>query len=105
RSGRRHGVGVRDRFLRALVLFGVAVVVITEGLSAFHAIHRLPLAVCWLLVVAQAFLPVFRRRYLFERPPFDPIVAGFIAGIATILTLTAITAGFSPPNSADAMAY
>ncbi|HEY4088110.1 MAG TPA: glycosyltransferase family 39 protein [Bryobacteraceae bacterium] len=95
---------VRDRFLRGVVLFGVALLLITEALSAFHALTRIPLLIAWLLFLA-ALLP--RCRFAIPRPSFrfDPVVALCAMGIATILTLTAITAAFSPPNSSDAMAY
>ena len=44
--------GFRDFLLRAIVLIGVAVFAITELLSAFAAIHRFPLLVCWILAAA-----------------------------------------------------
>jgi hypothetical protein len=100
------GDGIRDRFLRALVLFGVALVLITESLSAFTLIRRGPLALCWIVVllsvVALAALQRSRPRL---RLRVDPFVLFSLAGMAVIFTLTAVTAAFSPPNSADAMAY
>jgi hypothetical protein len=98
--------GIRDRFLRALVLFGVAAVVITESLSAFTLVRRGPLALSWITVLLLAIaLAVFRR----SRPRLslraDPFVVFSLAGMAVIFSLTAVTAAFSPPNSADAMAY
>jgi hypothetical protein len=97
-------VPVRDRFLRGIVLFGAALLAITEALGAFHALSRIPLIIAWLLFFA-AILP--RCRFAIPRPSFrfDPVILLCAAGIIAILTLTAITAAFSPPNSADAMAY
>jgi hypothetical protein len=97
-------VPVRDRVLRGVVLFGVALLVVTEALGAFHALSRIPLVIAWLLFLA-AVLP--RCRFTIARPTFrfDPVVGLCALGILAILTLTAITAVFSPPNSSDAMAY
>ncbi len=98
--------GFRDRSLRGLVIFGLALVVITELLSALHAIRRWPLIGCWVAVVTTC--AVWARR---GRLPSatnlsrDLVVWLCAAGAATILVLTAITAAFSAPNSADAMAY
>jgi hypothetical protein len=86
--------------LRALVLFGVAVVVITESLGAFNLINRIALAICW-IAVAAAFAWKLRPVKLTK----DPVALVSILGIAAVLTATAVTAWFSPPNSADAMAY
>ena len=103
------GEGIRDRFLRALVLFGVALVAITESLGALDLIRRGPLILCWstVLSIALAFAikQRFRLRFASTPPNADPIVLICSAGIAAILALTAVAAGFSPPNSADAMAY
>ena len=100
---------MRDRFLRALVLLGAAVWFITEVLSGFDAIRRAPLIVCWLLAAAAI---LARRSHdrkgvvsSVVKPHFDFPIAACCAGSVAILVLTAITAAFSPPNSADAMAY
>jgi len=101
---------LRDRFLRALVLLGAAVCFITELLSGFDVIRRAPLIVCWLLAAAAA-IAIFRKgshgckRGTYEYVRHDFFVAACLAACAAILILTAITAAFSPPNSADAMAY
>jgi hypothetical protein len=98
--------GFRDRFLRAVVLFGVALLAITEGLSAFGAVHRTALLLCWMFVgVAVAWRTGGSFRFTIPDAVRDPVVALAVLGTTAILVLTAITAGFSPPNSADAMAY
>jgi len=106
-----HGEGMRDRFLRALVLFGVALVAITESLGAFDLIRRGPVILCWSAVLSVALVFAARQRSRFRwrfasvSLVADPVVPICSAGIVLILTLTAVTAAFSPPNSADAMAY
>jgi hypothetical protein len=102
--------GFRDLFLRAIVLIGVAVFAITELLSAFEAIHRIPLLICWIVVAAVGAVLYVRSRsapFALRIPEAarDPVVALCTLGTAAILALTAVTAAWSPPNSADAMAY
>ena len=103
------GEGFRDRFLRALVVFGVVLVAITEGLSLIGAIRRGPLILCWSAVLLVGLVLSIRQRSRFRFTPAslsaDAIVLLCSAGIAIILALSAVTAAFSPPNSADAMAY
>jgi 4-amino-4-deoxy-L-arabinose transferase-like glycosyltransferase len=98
--------GFRDRFLRAIVLIGVAGFAITELLSAFGAIRRVPLLLCW-MVVAVAGVVYLGRSMKIRIPKLalDPVVAVSVAGTVLILALTAITAAASPPNSWDALAY
>ena len=98
---------VRERAMQAIVLFGVAVVAITETLSAFGAVRRVPLSIDWVATVCGG-IEMARRRGWFavvKAPRIDWVVAAYGAACAAILTLTAITAAISPPNSADAMAY
>jgi Dolichyl-phosphate-mannose-protein mannosyltransferase len=99
---------VRDRFLRGTVIFGLALLIITETLSTITALRRGPLVFAWLLAMAAVLaIPAVRRAIRVTRPPirFDLVVVLCATGILTILTLTAVTAAYSPPNSADAMAY
>ncbi len=90
--------------LRGLVLAGLAVWAITEGLGIFHALRRWPLVIAWLLAGCCACLLVRRAR---RSPPvrFDIVVALYAAACCAIFACTALAAIFSPPNSADAMAY
>lgn len=100
---------IRDLFLRAMTLAGVAGFAITELLGAFGVIRRVPLLVCWMAVAAGAVfvLRSMRGRVVWRIPrtAFDPVVAISVLGTAAILMLTAITAALSPPNSWDALAY
>jgi hypothetical protein len=105
-------VFMRGYFLSAVVFIGAATVLVTELLSAFALIRPVWLAVFWILVTANTLLVTaytFRtirlRKLCLEKLRLEPFVVISIAAIATILTTTAITAAFSPPNSTDAMAY
>jgi hypothetical protein len=97
---------VRERVLSTVALLGVVLVIVTEALSAFHALTRTSVVIVWLVTAAVGGLAVMRRRRLvrFEFT-HDPVVNVCILSIGLILLLTAVTARFSPPNSADAMAY
>ena len=101
--------GARDRFLRALVLFGAVLVVVTESLGALSLIRRGPLIVCWSATLAAALLWRVRRhagsRARRSLPHADPVVLVCVAGVFAVLSLTGLAAVASPPNSADAMAY
>ena len=68
--------GFRDRFLRAVVVFGVALFLVTESLSAFSLIRPVPLLLCWVAIIAGALLWAVkaRRRFRIKRESFhlDP---------------------------------
>jgi hypothetical protein len=98
---------MRDQSLRAVTLLGVALVIATELLSAFQALTRASLAIFWLLIAVAAALVFARRAPVIRRRRFKPdaVVIVCLLAIGAILALTATTAWFSPPNSADAMAY
>jgi 4-amino-4-deoxy-L-arabinose transferase-like glycosyltransferase len=101
--------GWRDRFLRAAVEFGFATVSITELLSAFGALRRGPMVGAWSVALLVALARGWRRRraapWRGMRPPADAIVWLTLAGCLGIVISTGVAAAFSPPNSADAMAY
>ncbi len=101
------GAGIRDTLLRAITVLGVSLVVITESLGALDLLRRGPLILCWVGVLSLALWIAARRKFRLAAPSLstDPVVWLCLAGTAGILALTAVTAAFSPPNSADAMAY
>src|SRR5262245_56280110 len=101
----RSGEGWRDRFLRAVTLFGLSIFAVTETLSAFAALRRGLLVVCWSALCIVAAFFAGRRKSRDRIPRLDPFAACCALAIGVILSLTAITAALSPPNSADAMAY
>jgi len=103
------GDGLRDRFLRALVAFGVVLVISTELLGSLRLLSRLPLTAMWSAVLAAALARGATRKGSrdFALPFFrlDAVIVISSLGVVTILGVTAVVAAFSPPNSADAMAY
>jgi hypothetical protein len=88
-------------YLQGSVAFGAIAVVLTEILSAAHALTRTVLFVAWLFVILAALF--WLRKPAFARP--GPIDSLLLAIIATILGILAFIAIKSPPNSSDAMAY
>jgi len=107
RLARALTVDYRDLFLRAALLIGVAVLAITELLSAFGAVHRIPLLVCWIVLAGGAAVLFARSNLRLPKMTvaLDSVVALCTAGTAVILGLTAVAAGYTPPNSWDALAY
>jgi 4-amino-4-deoxy-L-arabinose transferase-like glycosyltransferase len=101
--------GWRDRFLRAAVAFGLTIVLITELLSAFGALRRAPMIAAWSVALLAAMARGWRARraapWKGMQPPADAVLWLTLAGCAAIIVATGIGAAFSPPNSADAMAY
>ena len=101
--------GWRDRFLRAAVAFGLTVVLTTELLSAFALLHRAPMVCVWGLALLAALARGWRARrpapWKGTRLPADAVVLLAVAGCLAMVIATGVTAAFSPPNSADAMAY
>src|SRR5579872_4137496 len=96
----------RDRFLRAVVIWGVAVCALTELLGGLRLLNPTALTIAWGVLALAAIAWAWHRG----RPSapiwkMDPVVWLSIAGIATVLGLTFVAAVLSPPNSADAMAY
>lgn len=90
----------------ALVLVGTVTLILTELLSAFSALRRGPLIACWAVVLLAALAVAARRpRPTIRFPGPDWVTLGCWTGVTAILALTGITAVFSAPNSADAMAY
>jgi len=96
---------LRDFFLRALVLFGAVVALLTEVLSPFHLLRRVPLTAAWLAVALGAAALLYFRRPKFSRVPIRPVEAAITGVIAVIAGIVGVIAILSPPNSADAMAY
>jgi hypothetical protein len=99
-------VPVRIALLRGLVALGTCVVLITEIASAFGALTRPVLIVCWTPVLAAAAVWI-ARHVRWDRAALRLSLWEAVAAIAvgTILAVTAYVAILSPPNSSDTMAY
>lgn len=101
--------GWRDRFLRAVVAFGLSVVIVTEMLSAFGWLRRGPTIGAWsVALLVTAGRAWFARRsapWRGLRRSRDVVVLVTLAGCFAIVVTTWVAAAFSPPNSTDAMAY
>jgi hypothetical protein len=96
---------LRDFLLRALVLLGAVVALLTEVLSPFHLLRRAPLTAAWMAVALAAAALLYFRRPKLPRVPIRPLEAAIAAVAAVIAGIVGLTAVLSPPNSADAMAY
>lgn len=101
----------RASLLRAAVLWGAYLALITELLSLFSAINRLGLVIAWGLPVLamSGWLTsrVFRRE--FRLPPtnwdprgFDWAVLGYIG---FVIAVTGLVAWLTPPQTWDALTY
>jgi hypothetical protein len=99
--------GRRRTLLCALVGLGVAVALMTETLSVFHAIRRPILIAAWSLVAAVAAIWCWRARVPGSSPRarWGILDALLLAGVAVIGAVTAFTAIVCPPNSVDAFGY
>lgn len=100
--------GLRDKLLRAAVVWGVAVCAVTELLGWLLILNRTSLAIAWGALALSAVVAVYRsgtRITPVASWKFDAVVWLPVAGVAVLLCLTFATAILSPPNSADAMAY
>jgi hypothetical protein len=94
--------GWRERFLRALVVFGAATVLITEMLGAMALLSRAGVLAVWLSLAAVA---AYRRKPLSRFPRPDAVTAALVAAALAVAVGVAFAAIASAPNSADAMAY
>ena len=105
----RRAHGWRESALRALVLFGVAVALITELLGGFGLLQRGPLAAAWLCFLLAAVVYRFRLAPSPDCQATGPrprLLESLLAvSIAVIVAIVGWIALLSPPNSADAMAY
>ena len=108
--------GWRDALIRAATIWGVLVVVITEGLSMTRWLSRSSMATAWLLVdlAALIYLCFTVRRRLRQKPPASSEATGgrvtivegrLLAGALVIVALAGVCGLVYPPNTWDAMEY
>lgn len=102
---RRHSG--RDAFVRGSVLAGVALVVVTETLSAAGALARVPLMVAWATLIAAGGIAIWsNRRTLATSPIMLPKSTGSIvtvSAMAIIALVLCATAVLAPPNTWDVL--
>lgn len=101
-----------DDLIRALLLtsmlWGVYLVVVTEGLSLFGALALGPLAACWVLPIPILLFVLHRRRTpakKIELPLLDGVQIGLLAAVAAIVAVTGVVALVAAPNTWDSMSY
>jgi len=107
------GASWRRVFLLSAAVWGGLVTLISEGLSLFHAIDRLWLAVMWLAVVLVVGLAGLRQGsiasglQLLRRKTysFDGADRLLLSGMAFIGLLLLMIGWVSPPNNVDALLY
>lgn len=108
-------IGVRARLgdwrtalLVAAVLWGLAVVGITEMLSPWRLLHRPGLLTAWLVLgvaVAVAALRPRLRAHAWPRRRLDLGSWTLVAGAGALALAVGVTALVAPPNTFDAMTY
>jgi Dolichyl-phosphate-mannose-protein mannosyltransferase len=99
----------RESILSAAIVWGVAITIITEGLSLFGL-----LSFAWVLAAWLAFAVVIATYWVPARPirhdtPFAAPVVGrwwsVLAGLAVIVSAVGVTAVAAPPNTTDSLVY
>src|ERR1051326_106336 len=87
--------GLRDQFLRAAVMWGLALWGFTEALSLFGALNRFSLATAWLGAIAAAGWLRYRGRgFRVAKRTATPTYAAalVICAIGGVLAVTGLTA-------------
>ena len=103
----------RDAFLEAAIVWGVLVVLFSEGLGLFGMINRTWLGLSWTAALLIGTMVGLRsgalaegwRRVLGLRPPAAWEERGLLIGLAGIVILLFIIAWISPPNNVDSLIY
>ena len=101
--------GWRSAALRAAVMWGAYLVLLTEFLSLLEAIETLWLAIGWLIPIAVIGAWLLKRKRAgapLTLPrlhlPSNIVIAG---GVAVVVIVTAIVAWFAPPQTWDSLTY
>lgn len=101
----------RTSFLVAATIWGVGLLVLTEGLSYFQEITKGWLSAGWIVFAVAAAILLWRVRKRREEAvdtACEPLSGGeraLLCGIAVILLVTGVLAVTSPPNTDDVMEY
>ena len=104
----------REAALAASVVWGVVVVVMTEGLSLFHALAFVPLLVSWVLAscASLAIFILLWPQMEFSRGTLAKLFGQaaspsglLVFGMCLIFLATLVVALAAPPNTWDSMTY
>lgn len=99
----------RQRLLRASILFGVLVTVITEGLSLLHGITFWGLTAAWVGVLMLLCAWILRYGGFKSLPKITfPAATGkrwLLAGILLLFLATGLVAALAPVQTSDSMTY
>ncbi|MCP5113659.1 MAG: hypothetical protein GY953_22730, partial [bacterium] len=100
----------RTALLWCTVALGVAIVVVTEGLSLFHGLSRGAVFLSWIAFSIALACELWRRYRPLSHPPVGTGQLGFTgwvsaAGLFAILSVTLVVALVAPPNTWDSMTY
>jgi len=106
----RNNTGFRESFLGALLLWGMIIVLSTEGLSLFSLITATSLTIFWILLTIVLFIAVLRTKLELKHKAarYGNILLrekGLVVGILCILGITLLIGLIAPPNNWDSMTY
>lgn len=112
---RRSGSDRRTALVTGAIVWGTALVVITEGLSAFELLDRTNVAIAWVVFLAVVLLPSrFHQRPGLQaagvpQPTLSSITDSLsraqIAAIALLVLTAVVLSALAAPSAADAMTY
>ena len=105
---RSRGSGRRSSAIHAAAVWGVVALVLTETLSAVHALTAAGLAVGWLAVDVAAGAWLARSIPSFVPGAFAKLGGlerAFVAAMLATLAVAGLVAVAAPPNTTDAMVY
>ncbi|TLN04335.1 hypothetical protein FDZ74_14275, partial [bacterium] len=99
----------RQRILRASILFGVLVVILTEGLGWLHALTFWGLTVAWGIVLVGLVLWIGRKGGLKGLPKLpgslQPGEAWLLAAIVVLILAIGLVAVAAPVQTPDSLSY
>ncbi len=110
-AGATTGADWRAAFLKAAIAWGGLVVLLSEGLSLFHALSRVALAAGWTIALLGLLGLGWKKRRLakplirFSALRGQKIDALFLAVPAVFFAVLALIAWLAPPNTNDSLSY
>ena len=97
--------GWRDAFIHAGVVWGILVVVATEGLSQMGQLRFLPLALFWSAGAAVAAAFIRKSSRWIQIPHIKSVVTIRTLPLIGVAATTLLVALVAPPNTFDSMTY